>query len=213
MRQCRKLDTLRNATGRRLHRLRQVIADSTDISARRFEADVTYVLIDLSNTWANFVRSFYLSCLFRTRTTGNNVVAATTVFADVDTAIGFAVQQFNKRAAPNALGKWSRRDEPPWHDFNTLLTLSAVLGFSNDATIRAAVSLGAPALNYLAPYRNFFAHRNQSTRNTAMGIATTYGIFATKPSLALLARPLKGYRPLILEWIDEIDLVIDYLCQ
>jgi len=213
MRWCRKLGSLQRVAARRLERLRQLTLGTQAAPVRRFEAEITYVVVDLLNTWANFVRSYYLSCLFRARTVNNQVIQSAVAFPDTNAALGFAVQRWNRRATPNSAGVWRRRDEPAWQDHRVLLTLSSELRLSNDPTIRAGVSLGAQVLNDLTPFRNFFAHRNAVTHRTAVTIAATYGIFARKPSIALTSRPLGRPQSLLLDWIDEIDIVVEYICE
>jgi hypothetical protein len=62
--------------------------------------------------------------------------------------------------------------------------------------------------------RNFFAHRNQSTQHAAQWVSQHYGISSNlRPSQMLAANPLKRPQCLILEWLDELKIMADFLCD
>ena len=115
---------------------------------------------------------------------------------------------------PKANGTWGRRDEPTWHDPQTLLRVGHAERFSHLSDIQAAFSAGYRFYVHLPVFRNYFAHRNKDTKYAAASIGPQYGISATKrPSQILLTRPLNRPQPLILEWMDEMQFTIEYLCH
>src|SRR5690606_6596746 len=117
-------------------------------------------------------------------------------------------------AVPNSSGIWNRRDEPDWNSSRTLITLCTMIGCSNLADITAAFSSGSRVLLDLPAFRNFYGHRNEQTQSAAMQLASHYGISATmRPSTILLTRGLGRGLPLIVDWIDDLDFTIEYLCS
>jgi len=131
----------------------------------------------------------------------------------IDQAIGRAVNQFRPAAQPRANGSWDRRAEPAWHDPNNLLAIGAAESFSNIGDLRAAFSTGIRLFIDLPVLRNYFAHRNQQTSEAATAVAPHYGIPATKrPSRVVLSRPLKRPQPLLLDWMDEMQVTIELVC-
>jgi hypothetical protein len=62
--------------------------------------------------------------------------------------------------------------------------------------------------------RNFYAHRNQGTEEAAQLIAPFYGIPSNlRVTKLLFSNPLRRPQPLIFEWIDEIKITADFLCE
>lgn len=200
---------------RQLARLRYdvILAKGCEISRDR-ESRLTYAVVNLLNAWSNFVRAFYLSCVFGTRTKSVVKVCSVNPFPDLNTAIGFAIKQFSPHASPNVAGIWHRRNEPPWHDPNTLLRLATSLNFQNQGKIQAALSLNVRVFLDLPVVRNFYAHRNQGTLEAAQRVASQYGIPSNyRASQFLFTNPLKRPQPVVFEWIDELQISADYLCD
>jgi hypothetical protein len=200
---------------RQLSRLRYdvVLARGCKVNRER-ESRITFAVVNLLNSWANFVRAYYLSCAFGTKTKSAINVLPTNHFFDLNAAIGFAIATFTPYSSPNTAGVWHRRNEPPWHDLNTLLRLATSLNFQNLAKIQSAMSLNVRVFSHLPVVRNFYAHRNQGTADAAQRISTQYGIpsnyLATR---FLFTNPIRRPQPLIFEWIDELQISADYLCD
>lgn len=200
---------------RQLGRLRyDVILAKGCQTSRDHESRMTFAVLNLLNSWANFVRAFYLSCAFGARTKSAIKVLPAKPFPDSNTAIGFAIKQFTPYATPNVAGIWHRRNEPPWHDPNTLLRLAKLLNLQNQAKIQAALSLNVRVFLDLPVVRNFYAHRNQGTLEAAQRMASQYGIPSNyRASQFLFTNPLKRPQPVVFEWIDELQISADYLCD
>jgi hypothetical protein len=173
-----------------------------------------YVVIEALNTWANFSRSFYLSCTISPRRAGGGRVRCAIAFPDFNAAIGAATVLHKHRAKPKSDGSWDRRDEPTWFDPNVLIRTFASIGASNSADVAAGLSSGTRVFVDLPVFRNYFAHRNQRTRAAAMRLAPQYGLPATLlPSEIILRRPFSRYQPLVHEWIDDLRFTVEYVCH
>src|SRR5664279_3593390 len=102
MRRAAALVELENVVRRQLLDLRyDVIKVQRHAAGRELEIGMTYVLINLASTWANFLRAYYLSCTFGTKTRTAKLVRASRPFADINAAIGYAIRKFRPYAAPN----------------------------------------------------------------------------------------------------------------
>jgi hypothetical protein len=175
---------------------------------------MTYLVLELQSTWANFVRAYYISAMLSAKTKAAHRIATNQVIASVDQAIGLAVRLWHPTAVPDASGRWHRRDEPTWHDPNILFRLAATYAFSHSADIQAALSMQSRAFIDLPVVRNFFGHRNQATRDAALAVGLQYGISGLKsPSQLLASRPLGRPQSLILDWIDDITATVQLLCH
>jgi hypothetical protein len=114
---------------------------------------------------------------------------------------------------PNQAGLWEVRDEPPWHDPYWLTHLAQDEKFANHADIDAAFSTGYQVFSDLPVFRNYFAHRNQRTREAAMRLAPKYGVGTTlKPSEVLRAVAPSGTVSVLHEWVNQLDYTLEYLC-
>lgn len=171
------------------------------------------ITIEALNTWANFVRAYYLSLVLGCRLERGARATLGINFPDFNAAIGHAVLWWNPKAVAGAGGLWDRRDEPPWHDPNTLLRLCQGLHASNLTDVQAAFSLGTRVFYDLPAFRNYFAHRNQDTQRSAQNLAPLHGIPATRrPAEILLTRGVGRPYPLLFDWLHEIEVVVELLC-
>ncbi len=214
MRPSKRLVKLHRAARSRLARIRSIaIWHQSDKFLYETEARLAFVTIECLNIWANFVRSYYLSCMYSTVTVGRVHVSAALGGIDENHAIGLAVKYWRHRAQPKADGSWHRREEPAWHDPNLLIPICRWANFTNIADIEAAFSTGDRTFLDLPVFRNYFAHRSIQTAKAAQSLAIRYGIPGSKqPSEILRYRPLGRPQPLILEWIDHILFTIEFLC-
>ena len=216
MRPTRELARLRRDVAAYLGRLREqaanVLADNSPHSRRVF----SHVTIELLNTWAAFSRSFYLSCVIRPRRMrGGRIVATAFTGAGFNDAIGVAMARHRPSRPPLPGGGWNRRDEPTWHDIAVLLTSCTDLGCSNLTQIQAALSTGTGVFNNLPPFRNFFAHRNSATAQSARNAASSYTVptAGRHPADILRQRPHGRPFPILLEWIDDVDVTVELMCE
>lgn len=198
-----------------LARLRAEAATATlTPDTRSSKHAIAITTIDLLNMWSAFSKHYALSCIMSPRRSSGGRVKVTRTGLDFNGVIGIAVLRHNKRARPQADGSWHRRNEPPWHDTTTLTSLCTDLGCSHLADIQAAVSLGSRVFTDLPVFRNFVAHRNKGTAKAAKDLAPQYSIASSHHPVAILATPPHG-RPnaLLVEWIDDLAVTVELLCQ
>ena len=214
MRPHKSLIKLQKVAIKRLTRLEQLSTNILSISSNReLETLFTYITIETLNTWSNFSRSFYLSCALSAKTVSGRRITISTTIANFNDAIGLAILECKPSATPNIAGIWHRRQEPTWHDPTVIMRICNHIGCSNITQIQSGFSGGLTVFNNLPTFRNFYAHRNQQTEYAAMQIASRYGISnLLKPSQILLSLPLNRSQPLLIEWIDELILTVEYLC-
>lgn len=175
---------------------------------------VAFACVETQNAWSNFVRAFYLSCIFEAKTATSKRVRHGVVAPDLNAGIGIAVQMVRPYSQPKSNGSWDRRDEPAWHDPNTLLRLSSRISCSHDSELQAAFSMGFTVFRDLPVFRNFFAHRNAATADAAANIASSYGIPSSLSAPAiLLSAPYGRFQPLLFEWMDELLFTAEYMCD
>jgi len=166
---------------------------------RQQEALLSFVVIEILNTWTNFSRAYYLSCILKPRTVSGKRIIVLSLIPDFNSAISVAITHLRPHMTPPASGIWHRRDEPSWYDHNLLMRCCRNIGCSNITDIQAAFSLGSRVFVDLPVFRNFFAHRNSQTGKAAADLGPQYGIPATlRPSQILLSSPLGRPQPLIL---------------
>jgi hypothetical protein len=140
---------------------------------------IAHITTGLLNTWTEFCRAYYLSCLLRPKRTKGGAVSVTFSSNKFEDAIAAVMKRFRPHIFKG--GSWSRRDEPPWHDVATLVFACSDLGCSNLPQIQAAVSVPTRVFSDLPVFRNFFSHRNRSTMQSCANVALTYGIVASHP--------------------------------
>jgi hypothetical protein len=215
MRASRDLGALHRQAAAQLGRLRaaanSVLGDITPHSRKIIGSTV----IDLLNAWSGFSRGYYLSCITRPRREqGGRVVARTFAGSTFTDAISVAMQRHRPTRRPRPGGGWERRDEPPWHDTAVLLASCMDLGCSNITQIQAALSTGSAVFQHLPVFRNFFAHRNDATAAKARNIALFYSIPSSRkhPAEVLRSPPHGRPFPLLLEWMDDIELTVELIC-
>jgi hypothetical protein len=198
-----------------LARLRlDVILASGSQPSRSANHALAVATIDLLNLWSNFSRFYALSCIMRPRRVSGGRVKVTMAGLDFNGVIGVAMKRYKPRATPRPDGSWHRRDEPPWHDTAVLTNVCTDLGCSHVADVQASVSLGSRVFDDLPVFRNFFAHRNRGTATAARLIAPHYAIPAYRHPLAILAStPAGRTNPLLVDWIDDLNVTIDLLCS
>jgi hypothetical protein len=91
--------------------------------------------------------------------------------------------------------------------------LANTLSFSNQATLDGSLSLGSRVFLDLPVVRNFFAHRNEGTQVAVEAVALQYGITAFRPADLLLRRALKRPQTLVLDWLDDLYVTMELMCE
>ena len=214
MRPCKYLNTLHSSCTRNVGRLRKTTLEAVKLPDREADIRVSYVVLELVNTWPNFTRAYYMSCFLSPKTIMGKKITLNLSAPDSNGAISIAMQKLKPLTQVPLNGVWKRRDEPAWHDHNHLLTLSNHVGVSHLQDVRSALSNGFTVFSDLPVLRNFFAHRNQATESNARRVLKNYGILARRQlSQLILTNPIGRPQPLLLDWLDEIELTVWQLCE
>lgn len=213
MRPATKLGDLRSSAVKNLSRIEGRVAA---VSLSRVDPSVDLVIssacIGLLSTWSNFVRAYYLSCFIHPRREGGGHVGVDSAFDGLSfqDAIGHAVATL--RGNPPG-GPWRRRDEPTWHDPYTLRTLTASIGCSNTQDVIDGLGIESRVFTDLPTFRNFYAHRNWGTFDAAVGLRMHHQIATRKsPTAVLLSCAYQRPQALLLDWVSDIQDVVEYLC-
>jgi hypothetical protein len=213
MTRAKTLRKLRRAFLKRLTRLDQKIAQVKALALPEQDPVLAYVAIESLNAWATFSRSYYLSCIIHAKTKRNIRIQVTPANMMLDQALGMAIQLFKPYSTPKSDGSWHRRDEPAWHDPNVLMRACNNVSCSQQNKIEAAFSLGQRVFLYLPVFRNFFAHRNQSSCRAAQSIAPRYSLpTSLAPTQLLLRSRPQAQVSIIVEWLDELKVTADFMC-
>jgi hypothetical protein len=196
-----------------MRRLQALIGskDRAAVQSREYRL-IAYAVIDLQNTWIEFIKNFFFSCAIRARLPEGGCVTHNLISVTTPTdALAEAVYYLNPRLSKGNM--WRRSQEPNWIDVSTLVKLSTHFGFSNRGDIYAALSYRPKALKSLPELRNFFAHRNPDTYKIAMGVASKYGLSVQSPSELALAYVRNRPTTLLQDWIDDLIFIVEYLCR
>ena len=219
MRPSKYLIKLQKTAINKVHRLKRLLNNISNLSSNNeIEICLTYVTIEALNTWSNFSRSFYLSCTLHPRTVNGNRVTTRIETGNFNEAIGEAISLYRSSATPNPQGLWHRREEPTWHERSTITRVCNHIECSNITDISHGLSGQQTFFTHLPVFRNFYGHRNQQTEKAAMQLAPRYVIPATlRPSDILRQFPISGTSTpstsiLLVQWLDEIEFTIEYLC-
>lgn len=216
MRPSKYLKRLRRKTSvRHLSKLRTLADGASQRIWPESDRVISYVTIACLNTWVNFARAYFLSCtLSPWREQGLQIQLSNPNIRTFDDAIDAAIKKCrNSRWKPGQHGNWTRHDEPPWHVPKTLTDSCDEIGCSNYTDIQNAFSIQTKVFNHLPTFRNFYAHRNDETAIKTQKIAGEYTISTPRhPSKILLSSAYGRPQVLILDWIDELDTIVQFLC-
>lgn len=213
----RRLDRIERDARTRLLRLRVRTRRANDrrvlVSDRRQQLGL--VCIELVDLWNGFSRALLISSVFGTRTRSGVSVRSSAPPLTWDDALStFAAVLYPNRPPPPQGKVWTRREEPAWHDPSVLKRAFSTLKCSNEPTLNAALSIGTRAFLDAPAFRNFFAHRNAETRAAAENAAAASSIPPTAhPADLLMAVPAARNTPLLLDWMDDMDAVMELLCE
>lgn len=196
---------------------RSITGISTNSLPELRERAVSFTAINLLNGWSNFQRAYFVCCLLGTKSplTGTITSSESSSPLTSNQAIGKAINHFRPLALPKTNGEWDSRDEPTWHDSNTLLQLAQAYSFSNLADIQTAFTFGFTAHKDLVVFRNYYGHKNKSTKTKAQSLASKYLISSNiHPSIILLSAPNAAPNSSLIEmWKGELSQTISALCN
>lgn len=200
---------------RRRARLEARAANALDPTMERSERDkhLAYVVIEVQNLWANFIRSYLLSCLFSPRRIHGRRVALGNGTIRLPGDLLHAAAKVQK--GPNAAAPTARREEPPWHDVSLFLKTCQVIQCSHLTEVQAALSVPTRVFYDIPAFRNFYAHRNEESAQKALELARRQYLITTArhPTDALATPALRRPQALILDWLDDLGVVMELLCD
>ena len=213
MRPSKYLKKLHNKTVSHFYKIRILAEKSSCQDWPESDHGISYTTIESLNLWANFCRSYFLSCsLLPLRGDGSQIHLSNASIHNYDDAISVAMRRCKYNIWRR--GRWDRRDEPPWHQPATLIKCCQEIGCSHYSDILVAFSVPTKVFDHLPKFRNFFAHRNDQTTLTVKNLALYYSISdRLHPSETLCSRAYGRPQILILDWIDDINNTIGLLCK
>lgn len=173
---------------------------------------LAWCVIESLTLWQNFSRSYFLSIAMRARRgSGGKIICARSLRTQ-EQALRFAIMQTK---TPNFRSRViTHRDEPTWHDRTILLRAIAAIGPSNIATIQVALSHRSHYFKHLATIRNFYAHRTASTNVKARETIRRIGLNPLLRTSDALCTPFpRRPQQALVDWLDDMSLVIDTLCN
>ena len=213
MKPSKYLKKIRNKTLLYLSKLRNMADMASRLSRPESEKTISFVTIECLNLWSTFSRAYFLSCtLLPIRENGLQITLSNPNVQTFDDAIYEALS----KCKPWILSRrnWGQRDEPAWYEPNVLIKSCTGIGCSNLIEIQAAFSISTKVFEHLPTFRNFYAHRNYITAQKAKNIARYYTIFVhNHPSKILFSYAYGRPQILILDWIDDMKIVLDLLCK
>ncbi len=199
----------------RLQRIRCQILVAAVANARFADVDlrVSVGVIEAQNVWANFLRSYLLSYLTAPRRRRGDRVRLGNLSAATPGDLLHIAAKACKGAAASA--PLVRRDEPAWHDISNFLRACKALGPTNLKEVEEALSTQTRVFTDLPAFRNFYAHRNEESCARALGVAQRQYLIAgvKHPTEALLKTVKNRPQALILDWLDEMEIVMGFLCD
>ena len=153
--------------------------------------------------WANFARSYYLSCALRAKSPdGGEFELAIPFFPDERTALRFAAKG----------EKTTSRGEPIWHDLSAFGRVMRTLQPLDQTRLLAGLSYSSTVFRDLPPCRNFFAHRTLNTANKVRRVARKNGVNPALPASEIVCTHASGRTDgLIVDWLDDLTAIIDIL--
>ena len=212
MRPSKHLAKLHDKMSRRLNKLRRLVNYASTVPFPDANRIMSYVTLECHSMFANFARSYFLSCTISTRReTGPEITCIPTIVTFND-AISACMRRCKHKVWLS--GNWTRRDEPPWHQPKTLIDSCHEINCSNYTDIIAAFSVPTRVFNDLTKFRNYFAHRNEYTFGFTKVVANHYSIPTHHhPSKILCTQAYGRPQVLMLDWIDDIEVIIEFLCR
>lgn len=220
MQPARNFDTLHEAVSKRLNRLRLIANRAYLRPSNEFaesNREMSFIIIEFHSAIANFARSYFLSCTIKPKSKSGVNISCNSAIRNYADAIDAAMKACKNSVWRRSPGyAWTRRDEPSWHQPSTLINSSQEINCSYHTNILSAFSVPTRVFTDLTIFRNFYAHRNESTVSLARNLVTHYGITTTTslhPTRILCTPTYNRPQPIILDWIDEVQITFDLLCQ
>jgi hypothetical protein len=169
---------------------------------------VRYITLEAANTWASFLRTYYLASATGAWLGDGSRVTGHGRTMRVDRALTSAVHTIDPSLSART-GPWTHRDEPNWLDPGIVLKLLIAHGLSNAAGFRNALGAGTGAHQRLLTFRNFVAHRGRRSALAVRDMTRKLGVRANSDPIELpFYRAPRRPVPLFTEWLVELRAII-----
>ena len=213
MRPSRSFQTLLRSATNRVGRLRAHAVEGLKQGGSYQDRQLAFVVVETLNLWANFSRSYLLSCLFRPKRIAKGRVTLGNAAVTTPGALFLLAAQIWR--GPGAAAPATRRQEPAWHQRDLLIKTCLAMGCSHVADVQNALSGNTRVFDDLPAFRNFYAHRNDESAQKAIALAHTQYLITGvgHPTSALSTPAYKRTQPLILDWLDDMQAVMEFLCD
>lgn len=169
---------------------------------------ISYVVIEAANLWAQYSRSFFLSCALGAREPGGNRIVATPA-TSLDAALTLAVHAVRPKLR-GSQQQWKRHQLPDFQNRSDLAKTLRYVNASVAPTVDAALAYQSRVLADLPTMRNFFAHKAERAAQSARNLSPRYGLTRTlTPEDLLCTPPRTGGRGdiLIREWLADLRAI------
>jgi hypothetical protein len=169
---------------------------------------VRYITLEAANTWASFLRAYYLASATGAWLEDGSRVTGHGRTMRVERALTSAVRTIDPSLSGHT-GPWAHREEPNWLDPGIVLKLLIAHGLSNAGGFQNALAAGTGAHKRLLTFRNFVAHRGRRTALAVREMTRQLGIRANVDPIELpFHRAPRRPVPLFTDWLVELRAVI-----
>ena len=220
MRRVRLLKTLVFSGVRKLNRferrtglLRRGLDDqSRSLDQHQLEAEIGNLVINLQSYWSNWCRAYYLSTALGVTSTGGTLVSSALGIATEHQAITVAITgSLTPPRAPPAI--WPSYREPKWFapdDLSRVLTDAQVSVAAPATSFLGAMRI---SLDHLRTMRNYYAHRSEELRGSALALGPTYLVGAPRKASEILLHVEPNRTVSVLErWVLDLKRLQAALC-
>ncbi|WP_144410136.1 hypothetical protein [Chromobacterium vaccinii] len=183
------------------------------VTSPRNEKEFSHSLINLSSSWANFLRAYVLSSIMGAKLGKNKITTNAGFVNDINTALGIAIKQIKPNATPRADGSWNDFDEPNWLISNQIIKIATKLNFSNLTNISATFSTGSNSYDTLRIFRNYYAHRNRDLQRKVSNQCLIISMPSNLTVTEALASPTSNGTILFHKIIDDLYIASKMLCH
>ena len=211
MRRVTYLPRLQRQATKRLMRLSLLIDPSLHLDGFELDRRIAFVTIEAANIWDGFCRSFYLSCALGTHDHSGSRIVGKTRFRNEDQALAYAISLVSGPKRAKIFGQ-SPRDEPDWHQVGVFGKVMRRLDPPNLPNVQSALSVGTSAFTYLQMFRNFYAHRSESSAEKTTRAAPRLRVSSSLHPTGILSSVPPGESDTILrDWLTDLLLVVDLM--
>ncbi len=205
MRPNRRLSRLSDSLLSRIQRLDKIFATRPITDPAALDRITAYCTIELANGWAQFMRSYYLSCVSSARRRSGALVKHKGVFP---TGHPDALLHAATLTGKKVRGKYPvRGEEPDWSQPGVIMSLAKKLSFSNVPEIGMAFG-SSKSLSDLTICRNYFAHRGENTAAKIEDLSRRMSLPIERKAAGLINNVLPGTARTVFEdWSATISAV------